>query len=113
MGLAHHLFYGASTPAVLLVCWKKKPSERHGKVLIVNGDATFQPGKAQKFLTDEHVRTLAATVHAFAKSRSWPASLGKRRSPPRVTTSTSAPMSRLARMPKRSMSRRKSPSCKT
>ncbi|MET0363384.1 MAG: N-6 DNA methylase, partial [Sphingobium sp.] len=52
-------------PAALLVCRKKKPAERQGKVLIVNGDVTYQPGKAQNFLTDEHVRTLAETVHAF------------------------------------------------
>ena len=45
---------------------ERKPAERRGKVLIVNGDATYQPGKAQNFLTDDHVRTLAETVHAFA-----------------------------------------------
>lgn len=66
VGLAPNLFYGAGIPAALLVCRKKKPAERRGKVLVVNGDATYQPGKAQNFLTDEHVRTLAATVHAFA-----------------------------------------------
>lgn len=66
LGLAPNLFYGAGIPAALLVCRKKKPAERRGKVLIVNGDATFQPGKAQNFLTDDHVHTLAETVHAFA-----------------------------------------------
>jgi hypothetical protein len=66
VGLASNLFYGAGIPAALLVCRKKKPAQRRGKVLIVNGDATYQPGKAQNFLTDDHLRTLADAVHAFA-----------------------------------------------
>jgi type I restriction enzyme M protein len=66
VGLAPNLFYGAGIPAAILVCRKNKPAERRGKVLIVNGDATFQPGKAQNYLTDEHVRTLTDAVHAFA-----------------------------------------------
>ena len=66
VGLAPNLFYGASIPAAILVCRKAKPADRKGKVLIVNGDGTYQPGKAQNFLTDDHVRTLAQAVHGFA-----------------------------------------------
>jgi len=67
VGLAPNLFYGAGIPAAVLVCRKRKPTERRGKVLIVNGDATFQPGKAQNSLTDEHIGTLADAVHGFAE----------------------------------------------
>lgn len=66
VGLAPNLFYGAGIPAALLVCRKNKPAERRGKVLIVNGDATYQSGKAQNFLNDEHIRALADAVHGFA-----------------------------------------------
>ena len=66
VGLAPNLFYGAGIPAALLICRKTRPAERRGRVLIVNGDATYQPGKAQNFLTDAHVRTLADAVHGFA-----------------------------------------------
>lgn len=66
VGLAPNLFYGAGIPAALLICRKKKPADRRGKVLIVNGDASYQPGKAQNFLTDEHVMALADAVHGFA-----------------------------------------------
>lgn len=66
VGLAPNLFYGAGIPAAVLVCRKSKPAERQGKVLIVNGDATFQLGKAQNSLTDMHVRRLAEAVHGFA-----------------------------------------------
>jgi type I restriction enzyme M protein len=48
------------------VCRKNKPAERRRKVLIVNGDATYRAGKAQNFLTDDQVRTLANAVHTFA-----------------------------------------------
>lgn len=66
VGLAPNLFYGAGIPAAVLVCRKAKPVERRGKVLIVNGDATYQQGKAQNFLTDDHIHTLAKAVHGFA-----------------------------------------------
>ena len=66
IGLAPNLFYGAGIPAAILIIRKAKSQERKGKVLVVNGDATFQPGKAQNFLTDDNVRTLADAFHAFA-----------------------------------------------
>jgi type I restriction enzyme M protein len=66
IGLAPNLFYGAGIPAAILIIRKKKPVEHQGKVLVVNGNATFLSGKAQNFLTDEHVNTLAEAFHAFA-----------------------------------------------
>ena len=65
VGLAPNLFYGAGIPAALLICHKKKAADRRGKVLIVNGDATYTPGRAQNLLTDAHIRTLADAVHGF------------------------------------------------
>src|SRR5690606_19293357 len=66
IGLAPNLFYGAGIPAAILIIRKAKPAERKGKVLIVNGDATFKPGKAQNYLTADNVRTLADAYHGFA-----------------------------------------------
>jgi type I restriction enzyme M protein len=66
IGLAPNLFYGAGIPAAILIIRKSKPKGLRGKVLVVNGDTTFQPGKAQNFLTDENVRTLADGFHGFA-----------------------------------------------
>ena len=66
IGLAGNLFYGAGIPAAILIIRKSKPKDRKGKVLIVNGDATFQSGKAQNFLTDENVGTLAGAFYEFA-----------------------------------------------
>jgi type I restriction enzyme M protein len=66
IGLAPNLFYGAGIPAAILIIRKKKPIERQGKVLVVNGNTTFQSGKAQNFLTDANVKTLAESFHAFS-----------------------------------------------
>jgi type I restriction enzyme M protein len=66
VGLARNLFYGAGIPAAVLVCRKKKPKARRGKLLIVNGETIFLPSKAQNFLADEHVKLLSRAVHAFA-----------------------------------------------
>lgn len=66
IGLAPNLFYGAGIPAAVLIIRKTKAQGRKGKVLVIDGDATFQPGKAQNFLTDDNVKTLAAAFHAFA-----------------------------------------------
>lgn len=65
IGLAPNLFYGAGIPAAILIIRKNKPVERQGKVFVVNGDATFQPGKAQNFLTEGNVRRLADAFHGF------------------------------------------------
>ncbi|SFH01973.1 type I restriction-modification system subunit M [Methylobacterium gossipiicola] len=66
IGLAPNLFYGAGIPAAILIICKGKPIEREGKVLVINGDATFTPGKAQNTLTETNVQTLSDAFHGFA-----------------------------------------------
>jgi type I restriction enzyme M protein len=66
IGLAPNLFYGAGIPAAILIVRKSKPQDRKGKVLVVNGDAAYQPGKAQNTLTDANVKTLADAFHSFS-----------------------------------------------
>ena len=65
IGLASNLFYGAGIPAAILIVSKAKPEERKGKVLVVNGDATFQPGKAQNTLTDANLKALVDAFHDY------------------------------------------------
>lgn len=66
IGLAPNLFYGAGIPAAILIIRRSKPIERKGKVLVINGDATFLSGKAQNFLTDHNVKTLADAYYGSA-----------------------------------------------
>lgn len=66
IGLAPNLFYGAGIPACILIVRKNKPANRKGKVLFVNGVEEFVEGKAQNYLSDESVATLARTFHDYA-----------------------------------------------
>ena len=66
IGLAGNLFYGASIPACLLIVNKKKPAERKGKILIINGAEEYVEGKAKNDLSQANVDKLAAAFHAYA-----------------------------------------------
>lgn len=65
VGLGQNLFYGTGIPAAVLFINRAKPTDRKGKVLIVNGDKELVPGKNQNSLSDENVARLAEAVHRF------------------------------------------------
>ncbi len=65
VGLGPNLFYGTGIPAAVLFINKNKPSDRRGKVLIVNGDKDIVEGKNQNSLSDINVARLAGAVHRF------------------------------------------------
>ncbi len=66
IGLAPNLFYGTGIPAAVLVLNKRKPAERKGKVLLVNGADEFVAGKAQNSLSEANVQRMANAFAAFA-----------------------------------------------
>ncbi len=65
VGLGQNLFYGTGIPAAILFINKNKPASRRGKVLLVNGDKDFVPGKNQNTLSDENVARLVGAVRRF------------------------------------------------
>lgn len=65
IGLPSNLFYGTSIPAAVLVLNRAKPSERRGKVLLINASQEFEGGKAQNYLREKDVQKIAAIFHAF------------------------------------------------
>ena len=65
VGLGPNLFYGTGIPAAILLLNRDKPADRRGRVLIVNGDKDFVPGKNQNDLSDENVARLADAVRQF------------------------------------------------
>ena len=65
VGLGPNLFYGTGIPAAILFLDRDKPADRRGKVLIVNGEKDFVPGKNQNDLSDANVARLAGAVHRF------------------------------------------------
>lgn len=67
IGLAPNLFYGTGIPACILVLRAKgaKPRERRDKVLFINADAEYHPGRAQNYLEPEHIEKIAAAFERF------------------------------------------------
>jgi len=65
IGLGPNLFYGAGIPAAVLLMRKDKPTERKGKVLIINAAEEFVEGKAQNHLSDENVARMTEAFHTF------------------------------------------------
>ncbi|MGV9636472.1 N-6 DNA methylase [Nocardia rhamnosiphila] len=73
IGLGPNLFYGTGLAACILVLRHRKPVERLGKVLFINGERLFKRGRNQNTLEPEHARQLldayrsAADVEGFSR----------------------------------------------
>ncbi len=65
ISLAPNLFYGTSISACVLIINRRKPEQRRGKVLFVQGIDVFTERKSQNFLSDANVERLANTFHGF------------------------------------------------
>jgi type I restriction enzyme M protein len=65
IGLAPNLFYGAGLAACLLILRHRKPAERLGKVLFVNGETLFKRGRNQNTLEPEHADRLLHAYQSF------------------------------------------------
>ncbi|MGW5752888.1 N-6 DNA methylase [Nocardia rhamnosiphila] len=73
IGLGPNLFYGTGLAACILVLRHRKPVERLGKVLFINGERLFKRGRNQNTLEPEHARQLldayrsAADIEGFSR----------------------------------------------
>lgn len=68
IGLGPNLFYGTQIPACILVMrqnGKAKPKERQGKILFINADQDYEPGRAQNYLRPEHAEKIVRTFDNF------------------------------------------------
>lgn len=65
IGVAPNLFYGAGIPAALLFLSKNKPAERKGSLIVINGAEQYEEGRAQNYLRDAHIDTLAGAFLAY------------------------------------------------
>lgn len=67
IGLAPNLFYGTGIPACVLVLRGKNgpPPERRGKVLFINADREYTPGRAQNYLDPQHVEKIVAAYREY------------------------------------------------
>jgi len=62
IGLPAGLFYGTGIPASLLIINKKKPKDRKGKVIFINGELDYAEGKNQNTLRPQDIEKI---VNAF------------------------------------------------
>lgn len=59
------LFYGTGIPAAVLILNKNKPTERQGKIIIIDAEGEFEAGKNQNRLRNTDIDKIGATVAAF------------------------------------------------
>ena len=71
IGLPSALFYGTGIPAALLIINKKKPVERKGKVLFINGELEYQEGKNQNKLREQDIQHVMEVYDAFEDERRY------------------------------------------
>ncbi len=57
--LPDNLFYNTPAAGVIVVLRQQKPSERRGKIVLVNAGREFQKGNPKNFMTDDHIRNVA------------------------------------------------------
>lgn len=67
ISLPPQLFYNTGIPACIIVARPKneKPPERAGRILFINADREFEPGRAQNFLRAEHIEKIVATFERY------------------------------------------------
>jgi type I restriction enzyme M protein len=71
IGLPEGLFYGTGIPAALLIINKKKPDNRKGKVIFINGDLGYQTEKNQNILRKEDLEKILSTYDKFLEEKRY------------------------------------------
>ena len=71
IGLPSGLFYGTGIPACLLIINKRKPAERRGKVLFINGELEFEEGKNQNKLRQQDIDKIVHTFERYAELKRY------------------------------------------
>jgi type I restriction enzyme M protein len=74
ISLPPNLFYGAGIPACILIMRPSltgrapnpnKSGERRERVLFINADAEYEPGRAQNYLRPQHVEKIVSTFERY------------------------------------------------
>jgi len=71
IGLPPQLFYGTGIPASLLILNKRKPEQRKGKVLFINGELEFEEGKNQNKLREEDIEKIVAVFDGYQELKRY------------------------------------------
>lgn len=85
IGLPPNLFYGTPIPACILIMRARKratesgkPKDRQGKVLFINADKEYAPGRTQNYLRPEHIEKIASTYEEFTESKDFSAKVSNK-----------------------------------
>ena len=65
IGLGPNLFYNSPMEACVMICRTHKPSDRKGKILLINAVDEVTRERAQSFLEDDHIQRITAAYRAF------------------------------------------------
>lgn len=65
IGLSNGLFTNTGSPACLLICSRKKPDHKKGKIFFIDASKDFQEGKAKNYLREEDVTKTVNTFHDY------------------------------------------------
>ncbi len=63
--LPENLFYNTTAPGVIIVLQNGKPSERRGKLFLINASLDFERGDPKNYIPDEGVARIAQTFGAW------------------------------------------------
>ena len=66
IGLGPNLFYNSPMESCVMVCNRRKPAERKGKVLFIDALNEVTRERAQSFLKPEHQQRILEAFRAFA-----------------------------------------------
>ena len=65
IGLGPNLFFNASMEACIIICRKKKSSDRKGKVLFIDAKDEVTRKNAESYLEQHHIKKIVDTYNAF------------------------------------------------
>ncbi|MFH1004490.1 MAG: class I SAM-dependent DNA methyltransferase [Bacteroidota bacterium] len=65
IGLGKNLFYNSSMESCLLICRMKKPKERKGKIIFINGVNEVCIERSTAYLKEEHINKIASAYKSY------------------------------------------------
>jgi len=71
IGLPPALFYGTGIPACILIINKAKPEDRKGKVIFINGELEYEPGKVQNTLRQQDIEHIVYTYRDYVEEKRY------------------------------------------
>lgn len=69
--LPENLFYNTTAPGILLFLRKAKPTERKGRLFLLNASRDFEKGDPKNYITEEGITRIAETFKAWREEEKF------------------------------------------